>query len=124
MINPADKIFVSGIDCVAAIGVTSEERTMQQRLSVDVEIETDIRRAASTDSLRDAQDYARVVALVVEIAADRVFHLIETLAESVASRVLKDFPTPRVRVLVRKLTPVLASRVNFVSVEIVRERPQ
>jgi dihydroneopterin aldolase len=124
MINPADKIFVSGIDCVAAIGVTSEERTMQQRLSVDVEIETDIRRAAGTDSLRDAQDYARVVALVVEIAADRDFHLIETLAESVASRVLKDFPTPRVRVLVRKLTPVLASRVNFVSVEIVRERPQ
>ncbi len=124
MITPADKIFVSGIDCVAAIGVTSEERTIQQRLSVDVEIETDIRRAADTDSLRDAQDYARVVALVVEIAADRDFHLIETLAESVASRVLNDFPTPRVRVLVRKLTPVLASRVNFVSVEIVRERPQ
>ena len=124
MINPADKIFVSGIDCVAAIGVTSEERTMQQRLSVDVEIETDIRRAADTDSLKEAQDYARIVALVVEIAADRDFHLIETLAESVASRVLKDFPTPRVRVLVRKLTPVLASRVNFVSVEIVRERPQ
>ena len=124
MMNPADKIFVSGIDCVAAIGVTSEERTMQQRLSVDVEIETDIRRAAGTDSLRDAQDYARVVSLVVEIADDRDFHLIETLAESVASRVLKDFPTPRVRVLVRKLTPVLASRVNFVSVEIVRERPQ
>ena len=117
-----DKIFVSGIDCVAAIGVTSEERTIRQRLSVDVEVETDIRPAAGTDSLKDALDYAGVVELVVEIAGSRDFHLIETLAESVASRVLADFSTQCVRVLVRKLTPVLASRVNFVSVEIVREQ--
>ena len=30
-----DKILVSDIDCVASIGVTPEERTMKQRLSVD-----------------------------------------------------------------------------------------
>jgi len=117
---PSDKIFVSGIDCVAAIGVTRQERTMKQRLSVDVEITTDIREAARTDSLKDAMDYSGVASAVVEIASGRDFHLIETLAEQIADRVLSTFQPGAVRVVVRKLTPVLASRVNFVSVEIVR----
>ena len=30
-----DKILIAGIDCVAAIGVTPEERTIKQRLSID-----------------------------------------------------------------------------------------
>ncbi len=120
MTLPPDKIFVSGIDCVAAIGVTPEERTMKQRLSVDVEMTTDIRMAAQSDSLKDAMDYSGVARAVVEVASGRDFHLIETLAEQIAGRVLSDFETDTVRVVVRKLTPVLASRVNFVSVEIVR----
>ncbi len=120
MTLPSDKIFVSGIDCVAAIGVTRQERTMKQRLSVDVEMTTDIREAARTDSLKDAMDYSGVASAVVEIASGRDFHLIETLAEQIADRVLSTFQPGAVRVVVRKLTPVLASRVNFVSVEIVR----
>ena len=62
-----DKILIAAIDCVAAIGVTPEERTMKQRLSIDVEIATDIVRAAQTDSLKDALDYSRVASRVMEI---------------------------------------------------------
>jgi dihydroneopterin aldolase len=113
---------VSDIDCVAAIGVTPEERTMKQRLSVDVEVTTDVRKAAGSDSLKDALDYAEVVRLVVKLADSRDFHLIETFAELIAGRVLSDLTGDTVRVVVRKLTPVLSSRVRFVSVEIVRAR--
>ncbi len=120
--TPPDKIGVFDIDCVAAIGVTPEERTMRQRLSVDVEIETDVRKAALSDSLRDALDYAEVVRLVVELAGSRDFHLIETFAELIAARVLLEVSGDTVRVVVRKFTPVLSSRVRSVSVEIVRER--
>ena len=117
-----DKICIFDIDCVAAIGVTSEERTMKQRLSVDVEVTTDVRKAAGSDSLKDALDYAEIVRLVVELADSRDFHLIETFAELIAGRVLSDLKGETVRVVVRKLTPVLSSRVRFVSVEIVRAR--
>jgi dihydroneopterin aldolase len=122
----ADRLFVADIDCVAAIGVSPEERTMKQRLSVDVEVETDIRDAARTDSLKDALDYSEIVSIVVSLAANRDYHLIETLAEQIATRVLADLNSDVVRVVVRKLNPVLSSRVRFVSVEIVRsarERP-
>src|SRR5437867_3761303 len=115
-----DKILIAGIDCVAAIGVTPEERTIRQWLSIDVEISADAARASRSDSLKDAIDYSKVAHLVMELCQGRDFHLIETVAELLAGRILTDFPTPQVRVLVRKISPVVEPRVNYVSVEIVR----
>ena len=117
-----DKILISAIDCVAAIGVTPEERTIRQRLSIDIEILVDSAKAARNDSLKDALDYSKVAVLVMQVCQSRDFHLIETLAELLASRILDDFPTPQVRVLVRKISPVVEPRVNYVSIEIVRSR--
>jgi dihydroneopterin aldolase len=117
-----DKILISAIDCVAAIGVTPEERTIRQRLSIDIEIFVDSARAARTDSLKDAIDYSKIATLVMQVCSTRDFHLIETLAELLASRILVDFPTPQVRVLVRKISPVVEPRVDHVSIEIVRAR--
>ena len=117
-----DKILISGIDCVTAIGVTPEERTMKQRLSIDIEIWTDISGAARQDSLKDALDYSKVAGVVMEVCRSRDFHLIETVAELLAGRILSDFPTPQVRIVVRKISPVLEPRVNYVSVEIIRSR--
>jgi len=114
-----DKIFISRIDCVVHIGVTAEERTMKQRLSIDLEFTIDNRKAAETDSLRDAVDYSRVAKVVADVCADREFRLIETVAEQIASRVLSDFPIAELRVLVRKV-PVVEPSVAYVSVEIVR----
>jgi dihydroneopterin aldolase len=118
----SDKILIASIDCVAAIGVTPEERTIRQRLSIDVEIVTDSARAASSDSLKDAIDYSRIATLVMHVCQSRDFHLIETLAELLAIKILSDFPTPQVRVLVRKISPVVEPRVSHVSIEIMRSR--
>ena len=117
-----DKILISSIDCVAAIGVTPEERTMKQRLFIDVELGADTARVAQHDSLKEALDYSKVAAAVAEVCRSRDFHLIETVAEFISRRILSDFPTPYVRVVVRKLSPVLEPRVQHVSVEISRSR--
>jgi dihydroneopterin aldolase len=117
-----DKILISAIDCVAAIGVTPAERTIQQRLSIDVEILTDASLAARSDSLKDTLDYSRIATRVMEVCRSRDFHLIETLAELLAGRILAEFATPQVRVLVRKISPVVEPRVGHVSIEIVRFR--
>jgi dihydroneopterin aldolase len=117
-----DRILISSIDCVAAIGVTPEERTIRQRLSIDVEVLTDAARAAHSDSLKDTLDYSKVATLVMQVCRSRDFHLIETLAELLASRILADFPTPQVRILVRKISPVVEPRVSHVSIEIARSR--
>ena len=115
-----DKILISRIDCVASIGVTPEEHTIKQRLSIDVEFSADAARAAQQDSLKEAIDYSKVVAVVLQVCQSRGFHLIETVAEHLARRILADFPIVQVRVLVRKLSPVVEPRVEYVSVEVVR----
>jgi dihydroneopterin aldolase len=115
-----DKILISRIDCLAVVGVTPEERALKQRLSIDVEFSVDARKPAQTDSLKDTIDYAQIAAAVAEVCQSRPFHLIETIAENIAQRVLSDFPTGRTRVLVRKISPVAEPGVAYVSVEVVR----
>ena len=119
----SDKIIVSAIDCVVSLGVSAEERAVKQRLSVDVEVSTDTRAAARSDGLGETIDYGPIVALVVDLAASREFHLIETLAEAVATGVLADHGGQVVRVVIRKTPPPLAAQVGFVAVEIVRTAP-
>jgi dihydroneopterin aldolase len=62
-----------------------------------------------------------VAKAAMEVCGSRDFHLIETVAERIATRILADFPTDQVRVVVRKHSPVLEPRVNYVSIEIVRQ---
>lgn len=116
----ADRILVSEIDCVAAIGVSNAERGLGNRLSVDVEITTDTRPAAASDSIEDTLDYSEVVALVVRLAGEGEYRLIEALAERIAAAVLEGFPTREVRVRVRKLPPPMAAAVGWVAVEVLR----
>lgn len=115
-----DKILISKIDCVAAVGVTPDERASTQRLSVDLEFLIDNRKPARTDSIRDTINYSQVAAAVAEVCASQPFHLIETIAERIAEKVLADFPTAGTRVLVRKISPLTRPTAEHVSVEIVR----
>lgn len=115
-----DKILISRIDCLAVIGVTPAERAFKQRLYIDVEFVTDARRAAGTDAIEDAIDYGKVAEAVAAVCSGRPYHLIESLVEEIAGRVLEDFPTPQVRVLLRKIAPVKEPGVDYVSIEIVR----
>jgi dihydroneopterin aldolase len=115
-----DKILISRIDCLVVIGVTPEERALKQRLSIDLEFLIDSRKPAKTDSIKDAIDYGEVAAAVAQVCAKQPYHLIETVAERVAEKILADFPTLRVRVLLRKIQPVVDPAVEYVSLEIVR----
>src|SRR5688572_2049415 len=115
-----DKILISRMTCQALVGVTAQERSSTQPLSIDLEFLTDSRKAASTDSIRDAIDYSKVAAVVAEVCTRQPYNLIETIAERIAERVLADFPTPGTRVLVRKISPLTEPTAEHVAVEIVR----
>jgi dihydroneopterin aldolase len=119
VVKMSDKILISGMGCLAAIGITAGERAVQQQLSIDVEFPV-AGRPAATDSIEDAVDYDTVARTVAEVCSSQEFHLIETLAEQIAGRVLEKFPISQVRILVRKVSPIATPRVDYVSVEIVR----
>jgi dihydroneopterin aldolase len=99
--------------------VTAGERAVKQQLSIDVEFPV-AGHPAATDSIEDAVDYDTIARAVAEVCSGREFHLIETVAEQIADRLLENFPISEVRIVVRKISPIAAPRVDYVSVEIIR----
>ncbi len=118
----ADRIIVSGIRFHARHGATRIEREIGVRYFVTVEMEKDLTRSMTSDSLGDTVDYGQVHGVVLDVARRNSFYLLETLAGQVAARLLEAFPISSVRVQVRKETPVLDGIVDWVGVEIERRR--
>lgn len=97
-----DKIFLRGLRTETTIGIWEWERRVTQVVSLDLEMATDARRASATDSIESALNYKDIAKRVIEFVGDSKFHLIETLAESVARIVVVDFDVPWVRVSASK----------------------
>ena len=88
----------------------------------DVTVETDIRAAAANDDIAAAVDYAALLDAMREIAGEREYALIETLVESMATRILAEFPVASVRILLKKPAALRERGVGAAAVEILRER--
>jgi len=93
----SDLVFVRGLALDTIIGVYAWEREVRQRLVLDLEMATDVRPAALSDTVEDALDYAAVSERVRSFAADHHFYLIEKMAEELAGVVLTEFAVPWVR---------------------------
>lgn len=80
------------VDCV--IGVYDWERRVRQALYIDIDMATDIRKAAASDGIQDTLDYKAVSKRIQQYVGDSSFQLVETLAEKIAGMVLQEFPCP------------------------------
>jgi dihydroneopterin aldolase len=120
--SPPDKVFLEGIRFHGFHGLTRMEREVGVRYSVDVEMAADLSAASRSDRIDATIDYRKVHSLVVEIGRRESFRLIETLAVRLADEILDKFSVQRVRVRVRKETPVLDGIVDAVGVETERRR--
>jgi dihydroneopterin aldolase len=74
------------VDCI--IGVLPHERTHEQPLVVDLDLQLDTRQAGRTGRIAETCDYDRVVVAVRALLHFRRYRLIEAAAEEVAAMVL------------------------------------
>lgn len=119
-----DKIVLRNMVFYGYHGVFPAEKELGQRFEVDVELVTDLSRAAQADDL-DAGgiNYVDVYTLVKEIVEEREFNLIEALAETIAQEILSAHDVDEVTVRVRKPEVAIGGVLDCVEVEIVR-RPE
>ncbi len=97
-----DTIFIRDLEVNAIIGTLPEERHTPQKLILNLEIFTDMERAAISDDLRDAVDYSRAEALVKETVETSSFFLLEALAGKLCQTV-KTLPgVQKVRITIDK----------------------
>ncbi len=97
-----DIIYLNDLRIDTVIGIYDWERRITQTVSFDLEMATDIRKAASSDSIEDTLDYKAVAKRLIGFVSESKFQLVETLAEQVASIILNEFHVPWVRVRLNK----------------------
>jgi len=112
-----DTIFLRGLQVEAIIGIFDWERRATQTVTIDVEMATDVARAAATDSIESALNYKSVAKRLIAFAQDSEFALVETLAESLARIVVTEFDVPSVRLSVSKPGAIEGSRDVGVTIE-------
>ena len=112
-----DIVFIEALKVDTVIGVYEWEKTIQQTLQFDIEMSTDTRQAAQIDDLSKTVDYAVVADDVVKLAKENQVELIETVADMVADKILKDYPVESVKVTLRKLGAVASTASVGVIIE-------
>jgi dihydroneopterin aldolase len=115
-----DIIFLGGLEIETVIGIYDWERTIKQKIYLDIEMAFDIKKAAATDDIAYTLDYKTVSDRVVRFVETSEFFLVETLIEKIADILLTEFSIPWVKIVLNKKGAVSRAR----DVGIIIERGQ
>lgn len=112
-----DVVFIEDLKVNATIGIYDWERKIKQPLAFDVEMATDIRRAAETDAIEDTLNYKAVSKRITAFVEASEYQLVETLAEKVAALVLDEFDVSWLRLTLYKPGAVRGSRAVGIRID-------
>lgn len=115
-----DVVSLSDLRAHGRHGVSDDEQATVQEFAVDLACPTDAAAAAASDDVADALDYRRLRDVAEAVICGPPRRLVETLAEEIAERIVRELDRPWARVRVTKLRPgTIAGRA---SVEVTRRR--
>ncbi|MBE9516898.1 MAG: dihydroneopterin aldolase [Proteobacteria bacterium] len=97
-----DIIFIKDLKIECVIGIWNWERATTQTIRLDLEIGTNISKAAASDDINDTLDYKALSKRLQEVAAAEPFGLVEKLAETLAQTVLNEFNASWLRLTLNK----------------------
>ncbi len=118
---PPDRIILKGMEFYGFHGANPEERALGQPYVVDLAVELDLRRPGGSDRLEDTVSYSHLYRTVKLVIEGESKNLLEATAQTVADRVLVEFPVKAVRVRVKKpRPPIRGSVIDNAAVEIYR----
>lgn len=112
-----DIIYLTDLRIETIIGIFDWERRVKQTVSLDLEMATDIQKAAVSDDIKYALDYKAVAKRLIDFVGQSEFQLVETLAEGVTEIIRTEFNVPWVRLRVNKQGAIRGAREVGVLVE-------
>ena len=121
--NRMDRVFIEDLKVQTVIGIFDWEREIKQTVSIDLEMEFDIRAAAGSDSIEDTLDYKSVSKRLIQFIETSEFQLVEALAERCAAIVLDEFSVSWLRLKLGKPGAVRGSTAVGVIIERGRHAP-
>ena len=115
-----DIVYIRDLQVETIIGIFDWERKIKQTVSIDIEMATDIAKAAKSDHIDDAINYKAVGKRIIQFVEESEYQLIETMVETMAQIVLKEFNVNWLRLRVSK--PGALRGAKDVGLVIERER--
>ena len=112
-----DIVFLRDLRIETVIGIYDWEKAIKQTVALDLEMSTDVRKAAATDRIEDALDYKAISRRLKQFVGEGRFELVETLAERCAQIVREEFGVAWVRLSVNKVGAITGARDVGVSIE-------
>ena len=112
-----DIVFIRELKVQTVIGAFEWERSIRQTVVLDLEMAASVAKPAATDKLEDALDYKAVADRITAFADKSSFHLVETLAESIATILLQEFGVSWLRLRVSKPGAVRSAKDVGVLIE-------
>jgi dihydroneopterin aldolase len=97
-----DEIHIEQLDVFARIGVPEQERANPQRLTVSISFWPYRQTSDLADHIQRTVNYSAVAEETKNFVRDQSVSLIETLADRLASHLLKSFPIQKVTIELRK----------------------
>ena len=97
-----DIVFIRGLRIETTIGIHAWEKHIRRPVVLDLELASDIARAAATDHIADALDYEAVTQRLIREVANNHAELVETLAERCAAILRDEFGIPWLRLSLNK----------------------
>ena len=112
-----DIVFIRDLQIETVIGIYDWERKVRQIISLDIDMATDIQKAANSDNIDDALSYKTVAKRLIAFVEQSEYELVEALAEKICEIILEEFEVPWVRLTLNKPGAVRGSKSVGVSIE-------
>jgi len=112
-----DEIHIEQLDVFTRVGVPEEERANPQRLTVSISFWPYQQTSDLADHIEGTVNYSAVAEETKNYMRDQSVSLIETVAERLASHLLKSFPIKKVTIELRKF---VLHDAKYVSVTLTR----
>jgi dihydroneopterin aldolase len=112
-----DIVFIHDLQIETVIGIYDWERKIRQTISLDLEMATDISKAAKSDNIDDTLSYKTVAKRLIDFVESSEYELVEALAEEICNIVRAEFAVPWVKLTLHKPGAVRGSRSVGVIIE-------
>lgn len=112
-----DIVYIKGLKVKTVIGIYDWEKEIKQKITIDLKMASDIKKAAETDEIADALDYKAVSKRLISFVEESEIQLIETLAEKIAEIVLTEFDVRWLKLTLGKPGAVTGSKDVGVIIE-------
>lgn len=115
------KINIQDLEVYAYHGVLDEEKAIGQKFLISVEMILNTSSTVCHDDIQKSVNYADVCGLINKVSKEVKFNLIESVAESIAERILLEYyKIKSIKVKVEKPSAPIPMHFKGVSVEIER----